>query len=363
MKTKFYAFLMMGAAIFATSCSDNDDPEPIVDPVYETFTDGVYIINEGSYYSNVSGSLSYLDYTTNTLTDGLFASVNGRKLGGTPNNAIIWGSKMYIACTDENRVEVVDANTLKSLGYVEIPQPRELAGLGPNVYVTTYAGYVCGIDTVQPTQIAGQSEVIGSCLEGIAACNGYLYVCNAYNTDYTYNTNVVKLTAGLAKVKDITVADNPTYITTGDNGLYVLSNGNYYDVSAVIQSIDANDEVTALCNGSFMAYNKGKIYYIETSFDENWNTIATYHVYNTENNADVTFTEGTDIFSPCAIAVDPVNDYVYISSYNKSAYGTADYSGAGYVVKYNSNGGVIDKYDAGVGPSTFVFKTSEKWVY
>lgn len=361
MKTKFYAFLMMGAALFATSCSDDKD-DPVIDPVYQTDTDGVFIVNEGSYYSNVNGSLSYLDYATNTLTDGLFASVNGRTLGGTPNNAIIWGSKMYIACTDENRVEVVDVNTLKSISSIEVTQPRELVGLGPNVYVSTYGGYVCGIDTVQPTAIAGQSEVIGSCLEGIAAYNGYLYVCNAYNSDYTYNTNVVKLTAGLQKVKDIEVVCNPTYIVAGYDGLYLLSSGNYYDVSPTIQSIDANDKVTSLCNGTFMAYNNGKIYYIETAYDENWNTIATYYVYNTESGAKEEFTKGTEVFSPCAIAVDPVNDYVYISSYNKGAYGTADYSGAGYVVKYNSNGGYLDKYDAGVGPSTFVFKTSEKQV-
>ena len=81
------------------------------------------------------------------------------------------------------------------------------------MYISTYSGRVIAYNP--ETKVAEMSEVIGACLEDIVYLNGYIYVCNTYNADYTYNTNVVKLNASdLRKVKDITVVCNPSQIET-----------------------------------------------------------------------------------------------------------------------------------------------------
>ena len=233
----FGLLLMLGATLF-TACSDDDEPPFVTCPV--TVTEGMFVLNEGAYFSGISGSLSYLDYSSQTLSNGVFAAKNGRSLGGTPNDMLIYGSKMYIAVTDENRVEVLNASTLESLGFIAMTQPRKLAATQGRVFVTSYTGTVSSVDTVRQ-EVVATSEKIGANLEGIAVRGQYLYVCNAWNNDYTYNKNVVKLQAStLAKVKDITVTDNPVRIATDGTDIYVQSTGNYADIAPSIQKLDAD---------------------------------------------------------------------------------------------------------------------------
>ena len=352
-----FALVLMGAFVL-TSCSDDDNEKLVICPEITNVTDGVYIICEGSYFSGVPGSLSYWDYTTNTMRNNLFVSINGRELGGTPNDALIFGSKMYIATTDENRVEVVDANTVKSLGYIEMPQPRKLTSSSDGyVYVTSYEGTVSRVDTTSLSVVA-KSEKIGNNLEGITALNGYLYVCNAWNSDYTYNTNVVKLNApDLSKVKDIEVRSNPTRIINDGTNIYLQSTGNYGDIPSALQKIDINDNVTVLTEGAtYMAYYANKIYYINSVYDENGNATYSYSVYDLLTGEVTALPVGNEVFSPCAIAVDPNTGVLYISSNEEGEYGKPSYTEPGYVVAYYD--GAYTRFYTGVAPTSYVFKTS-----
>ena len=90
-----------------TSCTDDDDSPVFIDV---TVADGVFVLNEGSYFAGINGTLDYLDYKTATMSNNILADIYN--LGGTPNNAIIVGDVMYIACSDENRVAVIDAKNL-----------------------------------------------------------------------------------------------------------------------------------------------------------------------------------------------------------------------------------------------------------
>ncbi len=345
--------VLLGACVLFNSCS-NDEDDDKKKPHEFTVTSGAYVLNEGNYYSQINGSLSYIDYTGYTITNGLFQSVNGRSLGGTPNSMIVVGNEEYIACTDENRVEIIDGN-LKSVASVTVTQPREMATDGSNVFVTSYDGTVSQISCESHTVVA-KSEKIGACLEGIAYRNGSLYVCNAYNADYTYNTNVVKLDAtNLKKIKDITVVCNPTSIKVSDGVIYLLSTGNYGAVQAQIQKIDASDNVTYLLDGTLFDVYDGTLYVINSVTD--WTTYTTTTTY-TRCDADGNKTEFTptqEIASPCGIAVDPNNGYVFISSYVMGATGYADYSADGYVCAFDFDNNKSWKFSAGVGPCTIVF--------
>ena len=311
----------------------------------DTIPAGVFVINSGSFFSGVNGTLSFLDYSSNTLTDSLFVNVNGRTLGGTPNDIILYGSKLYIAVTDENRIEIVDAHTLHSLSYIEQKQPRCLVAANGKVYASTYEGTVISVDTASLAK-AATSKVVGSCLEGITAMGDYIYVCNAYNPDYSYNTNVVKLNAkSLSKEKDINVTVNPTRITNDGSNLYVQSTGNYNDISACIQCVSVNnDSIATLCSGTYMALLKGKIYSINSVYGQP----SEYLVYDIATGQTSNVIDGSDIYSPCAIAADPAKDIIYISSYNEGAYGSADYTGRGYIVAYSADGTMRGENCAGV---------------
>lgn len=358
---KFIYFLMIAlcGATF-TSCESEDGPdEPIsVDPVY--VSTGLLVLNEGNYYSSINGSLSYIDYHSSTILEDIFKDANQRSLGGTPNDMVQVDSRLFICVTDENRLEIVETQNAKSVRYAEITQPREVCASGDGVYVSSYDGTVTMFD-FEGKKLA-KSEKVGACLEGITVRDGYVYVCNAYNADYTYNTNVVKLEEGsLKKVKDITVACNPTQLEFDGGDIYVLSTGNYGDVQAQIQTIDKDDNVKYLCDATMMAIDKNTVYAINAVYG------GTPEYFKIEGSTGVktpilASTATADIYSPCSIAVDPMSQYIFVGSYNLGAYGYADYSAPGFVMQFKYDGNFVKKYDAGVGPTTMAPLITEQYI-
>lgn len=359
MKKHLFLFLLFAmSGIVFTSCDKDEPVNPIVDPVYNST--GLFVLNEGNQINKINGSLSFIDYKTSTIGDGLFAAANKRSLGGTPNDMVEVKGRLYICVTDENRVEVVDAVTMQSIAFVSVKQPREICASKNGVYVSSYDGTVSFINF--DGKLVKKSEVIGSCLEGITMRNEYVYVCNAYTPgtpSYTYHTNVVKLNANtLKKETDIAVASNPTKIECNNGNMYVLSSGNYADVKSQIQVIDDKDNVSYLCDATMMAVVGDDVYAINSVTD--WATYVTtteYFLYNGVTKTKKPLLNDNDakaIVSPCGIAVDPISKYLFISSYNLGATGFTDYSARGYVVAFTLDGTILKKYDAGVGPRTMV---------
>ena len=110
--------VLMAATISFTSCDDDDDCTTCTPPV-TIVKNGVYVINEGHFNSQISGTLDFLGYDvakgTYSMTRNIFESVNARSLGGTPNDALIVGdSVLCIAVTDESRIEFVNTITKKA---------------------------------------------------------------------------------------------------------------------------------------------------------------------------------------------------------------------------------------------------------
>lgn len=357
--TKFLFSLFVGSLVL-TSCLSSDDNW---EPREVTVADGVFILNEGSYFSQINGTMDFISYATGTLSvnRNIFEQVNGRTLGGTPNHIIQCGSKIYIATTDENRVEVLDASNLKALTPIEITAPRELCTNGKSVFVSSYTGEVSKVDTTS-LKVVRKSAKIGANLEGIAFRDGSIYVCNAWNPDYTYNTNVVKLSAEtLEKEKDITVVANPNQLIATENGLFVASWGNYGDVPAKIQFINSNDDVTPIADATYMALGNGVLYLISSSYDENWKEVNTFTMMDLSTGTQYRFINGHDIESPCAIGVDPITGLVLITSRKKypNAEGvpTVSYTKDGYVACYTPIGDFITKLDCGVNPGAMLFKS------
>ena len=153
------AVMAMGATLL-TSCL-GDDPKGDTSTEY-IYTRGVYVINNGSAYQSIDGSLSYIDYSTGTpiAQQNVYKKANGTSLGGTPNDVAAYGQKVYIAGFDENILFVLDArtqkeiaklNTIDLLGGTDGKGPRHIVAYGGKVYFTTYGegenGYVAAIDT------------------------------------------------------------------------------------------------------------------------------------------------------------------------------------------------------------------------
>lgn len=368
-----FAVMLMGTALF-TACNDKDDS-----PSYVTVavSNGAYVINGGNMSSNINSSLTYIDYATQTAAQNQFAARNGRSLGLTANDAIVYGDKLYIVVTNENTIEVVDRKTLKSIKQIKTTDlmgaekgvmPRRITAINGILFVSTYGssaadwstyettgnGYVAAIDTVN---FALQATFkAGSYPEGVVVANNNLYVANSdYSMCKKASISVINITTGLESSITSDKILNPTSLAIAGNDVYVLDMGNYNDVPSGIRRV-RDGSVTSLMDATHVAFMGSNIYACNSIYG----TIPTeFYIYNIQSDTKQTLPTGLDgkFFSPNVIAVDPVTGKIYMASYNENADrpGYANYSSNGYVAEYDAAGNLLKTYDCGVGPNAIVF--------
>lgn len=127
----------------------------------------IYVLNEGNFqWGNASLDLYYPD--SGRVVSGAFSARNGRPLGDVLQSMTILGSRAFLVVNNTARVEVVDRETLASLGTIEgLTSPRYLLPVGPDkAYVTDlYAPHLHVVDlntlTAQtPIPLPGWTEAL-----------------------------------------------------------------------------------------------------------------------------------------------------------------------------------------------------------
>ena len=360
------AVMVMGANLL-TGCSENDSEDNI--PAMVTITKGVFVVNNGSSYQSIDGSLTYLDYTSSTVNQDICKLTNGKSLGGTPNDVIVYGQKVYVAGSDEHTIFVLDVRNGKELklvrttdllGVEEGKTPRRIVAYGDKVYFTTYGGYVAAIDTID-FNLQSKYQV-GSAPEGLTIVGngkdqGTLYVANS---DYGYgNGSISKIdltTGNVTEIKNDKVK-NPQEIAVAGDALYVLDWGQYSDdwtqqLDAGVYMISGNDASLVVPNATGMAVAGNKIF----TFNDPWGgSGATYCTYDISSNQTTTLDLSGDsahrLISPCAISIDHMTSHIYIASRQLDPdTGYPSYTLPGFVNVYTFYGEFLESFNAGVEP-------------
>lgn len=377
------AVMAMGSTLL-TSCL-GDDSKGGDTPTEIVVTKGAFIINNGNSYQSIDGSLTYLDFSTNTAQQDVYKKVNGESLGGTPNDVMVYGQKVYIVGSDENTIFVIDAKTMKTLkkvsttdllGDVEGNTPRRIAAYKDYVYFTTYGGYVAAIDTISFSLKAKYK--VGSYPEGLAlgaspssSTQPAIYVANSDWGMGNGSISCIDLTSGSVTESKYDKVKNPQEIAAAGSMLYVLDFG-YYDENgtqkdAGVYMVSGNNVSLVVPNATGMAAFGYTIY----TFNDPWGatTAPTYSIYNIEYGVSSTLNLYGDsshpIISPAAIAVDPNTGYVYIASRQKDPdTGFPSYAMSGFVNIYNGSGQYVGYFDTGVEPHKIEFSYgTQKIVY
>lgn len=232
-----------------------------------------YFLGSGSYGNN-NASLYAYDPIKETLTPDYFKAQNGRGLGDTAQDMIVYGEKMYIAVYGESTIEVTDLKA-RSIKQIKTEgQPRALVADGGNVYISYFNGYVARLDTASLE--VEQKIQVGRNPEQMAIAGGKLYVANSGGMDYSspigydHTVSVVDLSS-FTETKKLEVALNPCGMqTNGTNEIYVVSMGNYADVPNTLQVINTETEtvsvIEAMPNATEIAYLDGTLF----SFYSQW---------------------------------------------------------------------------------------------
>lgn len=357
------AALLMGASLF-TACNDDDDPKKNLQG-FEVI-DGMLTVCSGNERVGIPGSLTLFDYEKEAATQNVFAKTNGMSLGSTANDALVYGTKLYVTVTNENTLWVLDSKTFKAIKRIDTKElvgndtglkPRRLCSYEGKVYVSTFGGVVAAIDTIAYER--KNLYQAGSYPEGIIVHNGFLYVANSdYGNGKNPSISKINLKTNTATAivgKDVI---NPQYFAVSGNELFFLDYGGYdaeynqHDNG--IRRLNDDDTMNRIVDATAMTANDRFVYSYNNPYPT---TKIAYNKYDTRNRS-VTALALQNIDSPAAIGIDLVKGWLYVASLKKNPEtGYADYKAAGYVNIYDAAGNLHKTYDTGVGPTTFAFRT------
>ncbi|MBR5688563.1 MAG: hypothetical protein IKX36_11510 [Prevotella sp.] len=367
-----FAVLMMATALFTACGDDDDDPAPQPKPV--NVSEGMFVVGSGNSKSNIDGNLTYIDYANGTSTTNAFQKANGMSLGKTANFALVYGQKLYIAVDGENTIWVCDKNTLRSIRRINTTQllgdingisPRSLASYEGQLFFACYSdkahGTVAAVDTVNFNLV--KTYAAGSYSDGIAIANDKLYVANSdYGNGINPSITVHDLKTGAAselKGADVT---NPMQMMTVGGNAYFLDYGTYdaswNQTGAGVRQISADGTVKRVVDGTAMGSDGKRIFTVNAPYGSG---SINYLIYDT-TTGQTTSWEPSDIYSPAAIAADPVTGDIFVISYNENP--DTHYPGynlPSYVNQYSADGTFKKRYDCGVGPISVVFNTGVKY--
>ena len=375
------AVLLMGTAVM-TSCDPAEDYPETYLQVYST---GAYVVNSGNMYNKIESSLTAIDYASSTATQNVFKAANGRPLGNTANDGIVYGNKIYLAVDQSNTIEVIDKKTKQSikqikttdlLGKAEGADPRHIIADGGKVYFTTYGGYVAAVDT---TSFALQKKwQVGSSPEGLVFGNGNIYVANSNYAAGGGNISCINLSNDNVETKNIEGVNNPTGIYYAAGLLYVLENPVYGPAPDYVPTGENSLRTVNFAEGKSQKVADGNYAVCVTPGATTRMDVVRPHFYvlNTPygGTASVSvlaagstqpqaMTLSEMPVSPCGIFADPLNGHIFVLSYKMGDKGYADYNGNGYVVEYDSTGKKQHEYETGVGSCAMFFDSAYKTAY
>lgn len=347
-----FIVLLVGFGFIFASCSDDESEQGEI-------TTGIFILNQGGSEGNNAGITAY-NPETGAITRDIYRSQNGKDLGDTGQDMIVYGDKVYVSVYGSSRLVKMDKNGVEraslSFDVSTDGQPRYIEAEDGKLYVTLYSGQVARIDTAT-LQIEAYVSV-GNNPEQIVEENGKLYVANS---GWGSGTTVSVIDIATFKVvQTLDVALNPNDLLEAGDNVYVLSWGNYADIPYALQKINVQTgAVESITPATKMVENEDIIYLVNSV--TNWNvkpnvTTNTFFSYDTKqqklNETSFLKLEGEaktlETESVYMMAVDPHNGDFYV--------GTSDYVNTGKIYRFSRNGTLIKKFGSGgISPCKALF--------
>lgn len=334
---------------------------------------GFFLLNEGNMGSN-KASLDYFSYETGKYMRNIYPSRNPdivKELGDVGNDIGIYGSRLYAVINCSHYVEVMDVQTAKHIGSIDILNCRYIVFNDGKAYVSSYTGPVQIDPDARPGKVVEidtsslqitREVVVGYQPEEMVISNGKLYVANSGGYRYPNYDNRVSV-IDLEKfevIKEIEVAINLHRMEIDRYGLiYVSSRGDYYDTGADVFVINSNtDKVVGRLGvpASEMCLAGDSLYItsVEWNYITNSNEIS-YTLYDVRygevvSSSFITDDAGKEIKIPYGIAVNPETKEIFICD-------AKDYVTPGTLFCFDSKGNLKWEVTTGDIPAHFAFTT------
>jgi DNA-binding beta-propeller fold protein YncE len=342
--------LLLLTAIFSLGIAGCDNSAEIIRGEFAT---GVFITNEGNF-SEVNGTIGFYNSTSKESSQNIFDQANGVSPGGIIQSVYFYEDLAFIIDQVGNRIEVVEAETFKSVATIEtgLNTPRYMVVANGKGYVSNWGdydanfnlpdSYVAVIDLSTYTVAKEINTDNGS--EGMLVFGDNVYVANS-------NSNTIEIIGTTDDVVEgsIVVPSSPLSLLEDKNGkVWVLSN-EFFGESALAQLDLASERVmkSFLVGGSAKSFTtngaKDQLYYLSTPFGSDAE-VKKVSIEAAEDAAEAL------IIAPnlYGLGVDPTTGLIYLGNHN-------GFQGNGTVIRYQG-GTLLDSFAAGIAPNGFVFR-------
>lgn len=346
---------LIGLLVLSAWNCKTTDPEP------SPYEEGAYILNEGNFTDN-NGTISFVARNGNGVATDIFSAANARPLRGLLQGYTeIDGKGLILAdntTAGQDKVEIVEIGTFKSrtaIGAPDVENPRHVIRVGPNrAYVSCWditGDYSNGTFYKDPGYIAVVDLNTGAVTKKVPALKGVermvatdAEVFVGSDPGYSPNTGaktllVLDVNTDVVKERIAFSAPPEPYGLDADGRLWI---GVGNDLVRMNIANRTTDKITfsAKPNQVTFSGDKRTLFYMLNGKIYQLPTMATSAASQRQIISRTV----------SALGVDPVAGTVYATP------SPILYKQAGYVLRYQSGGGLIDSVKAEIAPSRFFFR-------
>jgi YVTN family beta-propeller protein len=310
---------------------------------------GIYVVNEGNFNAG-NGSLSFFSFDSLKINNDLFSSINSRPLGDVPFSASVADDRIYIVVNNSGKIEVADANTLKSVTTVTgLNSPRNV------LFVSSLKAYVTSIWSEDLSVVNLISNTVSGSIKLRRSSEAILkYGEKAYISCWVSGSEIMVVNTTTDEVTDsISVGHEPeSMVIDKNNRLWVLCSGGYTGeyfpelicINTTSDSIEKRLQFpTKSQYPSTLRINNTRdtLYYID-------NGIWMMPVVSATIPAEpLVPSSGRSFYK---LGIGEIRNEIYATN-------VLDYQQRGYLLRISMNGTIIDSVRTDIIPGELCFKT------
>ncbi len=347
---------MLISAIALLACTDNEPNLP-----QEEFKNQEYallIACEGNYGA-ANATLSCYTPSTQKIENEVFMRANGQLLGDTATSLTMHNGLCWIVSNNSGVLFAIDPETYKEEGRILIPGARYIHFLSDQkAYVTQIWDNRIIIINPQTYTITGyistEMDPATASSEQMVQVGKYLYV-----NCWSYQRQILKIDTEQDLVVDTLEVDiQPATLAADRNGdLWTLCDGGQWEGNPLgyeapsILRIDTETFTIAQRFSMTLGEFPSKLQ-LNAQRDQlfwlNGNGLWSMSI-KAETLPSSPHFAIDEVVSPYGLTIEPHSGEIYVSD-------AIDYTQAGHVVRYSSQGEVLDDFPVGICPGYFVWK-------
>ena len=342
-------------------------------PATVDYTQGVFVLNEGSY-THENASVNHL------ASDGTWNYYVAKEIGATGCYCTPWGNRYYImakqpkdpgANVSGGRITICDANSMRIIKQIENigengGDGRSFCGVDEHkAYVSTSNGiYVFDLDKMEITGTILKLDYNNGQCGNMVRLNDYVYAI-----EYNKNIHVINC-ADNTIVKTIPAVGSGSIIMAKDGSLWVSQVDGIARIDTEKQelvkvqladgigtpSMSAANGNNAWNSDGFCASLQNNVLYWTYSVKYDTKKAYKYDIDTNTASLIIDITDGRGFYATSALRVDPKTDCIYANLVNGWTFND------NVVRKYDANGNQLAEYKMKSNywfPGMFVFPDVE----